>query len=152
MRYKNILVKIIGLLLVLFINLNKNQFKYLYKEINIVYFTSIISSNLYESNVEVSSTYIDVLDYYSYNDSLYIIPINEEVIIPSSGIISKISNNIIYLSTINGIIIIENIDKSLYHLYEYYESYSVLGNSKSYIIKTDVEYFKYKYRINYEKI
>lgn len=152
MKIKKIIINILGLLCLSIIKINENNLKYLFKEINIVYFTSIISSNLYDEEINVSDTYINVIDYYNINDSLYVEPINNEIILPISGVISKIDKNMIYLSTTNGIIIIDEVNSTNYHLYTYYKAYNVLGYSDKYIISLNLDLVKNKYKINYEKV
>lgn len=127
-----------GLLLILFFLLGlllKNTF--LVKEIEIEKLINIFSLNLHNNEKAVINDKISVLDYYFDNECLYIIPINNEVKLPISGVVTKRDKNIIIIETINGNIYIEGIDSN-YYLYQYYNANCILGNSNLISIRSDI--------------
>jgi hypothetical protein len=102
-------------------------------EINISY-VEFLAPTLYTDDTLVSGKNIDVIDYYIYDNKIYIKPINREIIMPISGLITKINNTKICISNINDSYIIYKIDKKNILLYQHYDSYTSLGYTEDYYI------------------
>ena len=107
----------------------------LVQEIKPFYISNIMASNLYYDTVKVSNEKIDVIDYYVYEDLLFITPIKNNVMLPISGMIYKVKKDYISIEANGSIYEIYNI-KSNYLLYQYYQAGSILGKSDEVIIKS----------------
>ena len=118
-------------LFTLFIKIFENEIPIITNELKLNHI-SYLTLNLYD-DISVSNILIDVYDYNVYDNKLYIYPINNEVILPISGIVNKISKNYIIISDFNDEYKISNIKKNVY-LYQYYNEYTNLGIVEDYYI------------------
>lgn len=140
------------LLFLVIAKFNEKIFSFMFDEINVVRVVSRVSSNLYDEYTSVGQTDISVLNYYIKNDIIYITPINNEVILPVNGIISKINKNGVYIETTDGVLCISNINNLNYRLYQYYDAYSILGSAEEFTISLDIDLVSSEYIIDYEKV
>lgn len=140
------------LLFLVIAKFNEKIFSFMFDEINVVRVVSRVSSNLYDEYTSVGQTDISVLNYYIKNDIIYISPINNEVILPVNGIISKINKNGVYIETTDGVLCISNINNLNYRLYQYYDAYSILGSAEEFTISLDIDLVSSEYIIDYEKV
>ena len=131
----------------------ENELSFLLKEINIISFYSIMASNLYNDDTNVMNENIEVLDFYLYDSYLYVKPINKEILLPVNGLVTKINHDSLVLSTNVGNYKIYTAEKSVF-LYQYYKSYTKLGNvSDYYVISGDnLSSIVSKLMIVYEKV
>lgn len=144
--------KYILLILGLFF-IKQHDINFITKEINICSIVSAFASNLYINNSFVSSKNIEVIDYSIIdNNNLCVIPINSDVILPINGIITKICNNCITIESNTGVYTIYDV-KSSYKLYQYYNAFSILGESSKYVINSNnIANIVSAYILNYEVI
>ena len=141
------------LLLCGIIKMFENELSFLLKEINIISFYSIMASNLYNDDTNVMNENIELLDFYLYDSYLYVKPINKEILLPVNGLVTKINHDSLVLSTNVGNYKIYTAEKSVF-LYQYYKSYTKLGNvSDYYVISGDnLSSIVSKLMIVYEKV
>lgn len=124
---------IIMILFTLIIKLFDNEQNIITKELDLKYI-NYIAPSLYYDDIPVVSKDIDVIDYFINNDLLYVKPVNNKMVLPISGLITKINKNYIVLSTDDGIYNIMNYNNKLVYLYQYYNSFDELGTTDDYYI------------------
>ena len=125
---------ILMILSVVGVKLFDNKLSFITKDINESKIVFIIAPNLYNYDSVVSTNNIAVLDYFIKNDKLFIKPLNNEVVLPINGIISKCSKNELILSTKDCIYKISNLNNSNMYLYQFYNSYTNIGTTDDYYI------------------
>lgn len=121
------------ILFTLIIKLFDNEQNIITKELDLKYI-NYIAPSLYYDDIPVVSKDIDVIDYFINNDLLYVKPVNNKMVLPISGLITKINKNYIVLSTDDGIYNIMNYNNKLVYLYQYYNSFAELGTTDDYYI------------------
>ncbi len=104
------------------------------EELNICQFVSGFASNLYAVDESVAATDIEVIEYELKNNRLYVTPVNQEVILPVSGIISEVGDDFIEVQASNCVYRVFGIHPS-YRLYQYYKKGMILGHSKKYYVE-----------------
>lgn len=104
------------------------------EELNICQFMSGFASNLYAYDESVAAMDIEVIEYEIKNERLYVTPVNQEVILPVSGIISEVGDSYIEVQSSNCVYRVFGLKPS-YRLYQYYQKGMILGYSQKYYIE-----------------
>lgn len=129
-----------------------NNISFFTQDINVCNIVSNIAKNLYDDSTLVSNEKIGVIDFALENNSLMVEPLGDDVILPISGIITKVYKNYITITDSNNEYDVYNI-KCDYKLYQYYKSGSILGSSNKYvIIGNNLKEIATGYILNYEAI
>lgn len=121
-------------------------------EINLYGGISTFASNLYLDDEAVSEENIEVIDYEIKDDSLYVTPVNKEVVLPISGIINNITDEYIEIQSASNSYKIYNVD-SKYRMYQYYKKNTILGYSDEYyIVSLNYQSIVSHFIFNYEEV
>lgn len=126
--------KYIGLCIALII-IKLCNISFLTKSLNISRMVSEFASNLYTYDEGVATNDVEVIDYVLMEKDIYITPMNQEVVLPISGIVSDVGSNYIEIQTNNASYKIYDI-KPKFLLYQYYKKGMILGESKQCRIET----------------
>lgn len=125
---------------------------FLTEEINMCKMISLFASNLYYEDNLVSTEDIEVLNFEIKEEVIEIIPTNNNVILPISGIISCVKKDYIIIESSTNIYKIYDIESN-YNLYQYYKKGNVLGHSDKYIIITnDIQSIVEHFILNHEEV
>lgn len=130
-----------------------NLNKLLKKEINIPLINSFLAKSLYEDEKTVSNTYITVKDFIIEKDTLYVFPLDDNVVLPIDVMISSINNGETEVICIDKKYIISHFDRQK-NLYQFVNRNIPLGKTLDfYIIKSEyINELASKFIIYYEKI
>lgn len=122
------------------------------KEWNLCKMVSGFASNLYTYDESVAAEDIAVLDYQLQDTKLSVIPLNREVILPVSGIVSAVGKDYIEIQSTSATYRIYHITAS-YRLYQYYKKGMILGKSEQYaVVSEHIEHIACRLVIQHESV
>lgn len=122
-------------------------------ELNPIGISYVFGKNMYDE-VLVSNEFIEVLDYYLEDDTLYILPINGEIKLPFNISIYKVYSDSIVVVDNEAKYHLYGVNNRKKNLYQYVYAKETIGYSADYyFIKSDnLDYIISKIIINYEII
>lgn len=122
------------------------------EEINLCGIVSGFASNLYTYDESVAAEDIAVIDYRLEGNELSVIPMNQEVILPVSGIVSGMGKDYIEIQSTEATYRIYHITAS-YRLYQYYKKGMILGKSGQYVaVSEHIEQIARRLVIQHESV